>query len=122
MATGSATPSTCRWPRPPSQNLQLSATADSITVTWDAPESGDAPDGYIAHIKPQDGGKGKTKRPEAPKTKVTFKNLEAGRTYKVWVRAQNEGGKGDRVSASITLPEADPESGDGQQQEGRSGQ
>ena len=36
---------------------------------------------------------------------MTFKKLEAGQTYKVRVRAQNQGGKGQRVHATITLPE-----------------
>ena len=59
-------------------DLQLSATADSVTVSWSAPETGGAPDNYIVHIKPEDGGKGKTKTPKAKKTSVTFKNLDAG--------------------------------------------
>ena len=62
------------------------------------------------HLRPEDGetGSGKTKRPKAKKTKVTFKNLEPGTTYQVWVRAQNANGKGERVHATITLPEAQP--------------
>ena len=79
--------------------------AGNVTVSWDAPEDGGAPDGYIVHIKPEDGGKGKTKTPKAKKTSVTFENLEAGQTYQVWVRAENEAGKGERVHATITLPE-----------------
>ena len=93
----------------PVLNLQLSATADSVTVRWQAPESGDAPNRYIVHIKPDGGGKGAVKRPKARKTSVTFRDLEAGRTYQVWVRAQNEAGKGERTHASITLPETPPE-------------
>ena len=91
----------------PVLNLAWSAETDKLTLTWEAPESGDAPKNYIVHLKPEGGkkGSGKTKRPKAKKTSVTFKNLEAGRTYKVWVRAQNEGGKGERVRATITLPE-----------------
>ena len=101
----------------PVLNLELTATADTITVTWQAPESGDAPKRYISHIKLKDGGKGATKRVKAKKTTVTFKKLEAGTTYRVWVRAQNEAGKGERVHASITLPDAESEQGDGQQQQ-----
>ena len=56
-------------------------------------------------FSPEDGGKGKTKTPKARKTSVTFNNLQPGQTYQVWVRAQNEAGKGERVHASITLPE-----------------
>ena len=65
---------------------------------------------YIAHLRPKSGktGSGKTKTPKAKKTSVTFKNLEAGQTYNVWVRAQNEGGKGERVHVTVTLPDADP--------------
>ena len=89
----------------PVTGLQLTADGNTLTVSWSAPETGGAPDGYIVHVSPDDGGKGKTKTPKAMKTQVTFKNMEAGRTYTVWVRAQNEAGKGERVHASITLPE-----------------
>ena len=102
----------------PVVNHQLTGASDSVTVNWQAPVSGGVPQRYIVNLKPEGGGKGKTKRLKAKKTSVTFKNLEAGRTYKVWVRAQNEAGKGERVHASITLPEEEPEQGDGQQQQG----
>ena len=97
----------------PVLNLSWSAEPDRVTLTWEAPESGDAPKNYIVHLKPEGGkkGSGKTKRPKAKKTSVTFKKLEAGQTYKVWVRAQNEGGKGERVRATITLPEDDQTQG-----------
>ena len=88
----------------PVEGVQLSATADSVTVSWRPPASGGAPDRYIVNLKPEGGGKGSTKRPKAKKLSVTFRNLESGKTYKVWVRAQNEAGKGERVHASITLP------------------
>jgi len=91
----------------PVVNLQLTATDNGIIVSWQAPESGDAPRRYIVHLSPEDGGKGRTKTPKAKKTKVSFDNLEAGRTYKVWVRAENEAGKGERVHASITIPAAE---------------
>ena len=89
----------------PLTGLEVTGTADSLTVSWQAPESGGAPDGYIVHISPEDGGKGKTKTPGAKKTQVAFNNLKSGQTYLVWVRAQNEAGKGERVHATITLPE-----------------
>ena len=92
----------------PVTGLGLTATADTVTVSWSAPETGGAPDNYIVHISPEDGGKGKTKTPKAKKTQVTFENLEAGTAYEVWVRAKNGAGKGERVHASITLPEAGP--------------
>ena len=107
-------------------DLQLSATSDSVTVSWSAPETGGAPDNYIVHIKPEDGGKGKTKTPKAKKTSVTFENLKAGTAYKVWVRAENGAGKGERVHASITLPQAEPPpeetQGDGAQDNSQSAQ
>ena len=90
----------------PVTGLEVAATEDAVTVSWQAPETGGAPDGYIVHVRPEDGaeGSGRTKTPRAKKTRVSFENLEAGQTYKVWVRAQNAAGKGERVHASITLP------------------
>ena len=97
----------------PVVGLELTASGEnSVTVSWQAPETGGAPDGYIVHLKPENGekGSGKTKRPKAKKTQVKFNNLQPGQTYAVWARAQNEAGKGERVHATITLPEE----GDGQ--------
>ena len=106
-------------PPGPVTSLELTADGNAVTVSWSAPETGGAPDNYIVHIKPEDGGKGKTKTPKAKKTQVTFNNLNAGTTYEVWVRAENGAGKGERVHASITLPQAEPppeeSQGDGQQ-------
>ena len=36
---------------------------------------------------------------------MKFNKLQSGQTYQVWVRAQNEAGKGERTHASITLQE-----------------
>ncbi|MCY4440163.1 MAG: fibronectin type III domain-containing protein, partial [Deltaproteobacteria bacterium] len=93
----------------PEGDPQLTATDNGIIVSWQAPESGDAPRRYIVHVRPEGGaeGSGRTKTPKAKKTKVSFDNLEAGRTYKVWVRAENEAGKGERVHTSITIPAAE---------------
>ena len=82
----------------------MSAASDSVTISWEAPGSGGAPTRYKVHLKPTDGGKGKTKNPKARKTSVTFSNLEAGTTYRLWVRAVNKAGKGGRTHAKITLP------------------
>ena len=94
----------------PVTGLDLSAAAGSVTVSWQAPETGGAPKRYIVHLKPEGGekGSGKTKRPKAKKTTVTFDNLAPGTTYIVWVRAQNAAGKGKRVHSAITLPQAEP--------------
>lgn len=62
----------------PVVNLSLSAASDSLTVTWEAPETGGTPDRYIVHLKPADGSKGKVKKPKA--------------------------GKGERATATTTLP------------------
>ena len=92
-------------------NLTLTAEGDKVVVSWAAPTIGAAPSGYIVHLKPEGGetGSGKTKRPKAKKTRVTYNKLEAGQTYNVWVRAQNAFGKGDRVHATITLPASQPQ-------------
>ena len=79
------------------------------------------------NIKRQGGGDGETRRPGAGKTSLTFRGLNSGSTCEAWVRVENEAGKGKRVKASLTLPEADPppdqgKPGDGQQQDGQSGQ
>ena len=95
----------------PVTGLGLTVTAeDAVTVSWQAPDTGGAPKRYIVHLKPEGGkqGSGKTKRPKAKKTTVTFDNLESGATYRVWVRAQNAAGKGERVHSTITLPQAEP--------------
>ena len=90
----------------PVLGLKLVATADSLTASWQAPDTGDATNRYIVHLKPVGGGKGATKRPKAKKTEVTFKNLQAGTAYNVFVRAKNEAGKGPRSQTIITLPDA----------------
>ncbi len=88
----------------PVTGVSLFAIVDTISVNWQPPTSGGAPNRYIVHLKPEGGGKGKTKKLKAKKTSTTFRNLESGKTYKVWVRAQNASGKGERVHVSITLP------------------
>ena len=97
----------------PVVGLLLEATTDSVTVSWQAPQSGGAPDRYIVHIKNLDTGKGKDRKVPAGKTTTTFRNLKAGATYRVWVRAQNEGGKGERVHARMTLPDGVVQGGEG---------
>ncbi len=89
----------------PVVNLQLLGEGKKVIVSWEAPASGGAVDNYILHIKNLDTGKGKDRKVAAGKTTTTFRNLKPGETYRVWVRAHNEGGKGERVHARITLPE-----------------
>ena len=96
----------------PVVGLLLEAATESVTVSWQAPESGGAVDNYIVHLKPADGGDGKTHRPKAGKTTTTFRSLEPGATYRVWVRAQNEAGKGERVHDRITLPDGGVQGGE----------
>ena len=97
----------------PVGNLQLTAKDGKIIVRWEAPASGGAPDRYIVHIKNMDTSKGKDRKVAAGKTTTTFRNLKAGATYKVWVRAQNDGGKGARVHARVTLPAGVVRGGEG---------
>lgn len=78
-------------------DLQVSATSDRVTVSWGEPATGGAPTRYKVNLKPVDGGRGKVKNPKAPKTSVTYSNLDAGETYRVWVRALNDDGKGPKV-------------------------
>lgn len=102
-----ATPLQVEASRPgPVLELELTARADRLTASWRPPESGDPPTSYIAHINPVGGGKGKTRTPNASKTSVTFGKLEAGQSYKIWVRAKNQAGKGPRTWAVITLPQS----------------
>ena len=91
----------------PVVNLQVTATSDSVTATWEAPATGGTPSRYIAHIRPEGGatGSGKTRYLNTKQLETTFRNLEAGKTYKVWVRGENTVGKGERAHATITLPE-----------------
>ena len=88
-------------------DVALTATANSVTVNWQPPQDGGDPKRYVVHIRASDGSKAKTKTPKAKKTSVTFEGLDAGKTYKVWVRAKNSSGKSERVHARITLPQND---------------
>ena len=59
-------------------DVQLSSTADSIAVTWSAPEKGGDPKRYIVRLKKVDSDeKGKVRNPKANKTSLTFSNLDA---------------------------------------------
>ena len=89
----------------PVVNLQVSLTTDGVTVSWEAPQSGGAPNRYVVRLTPAAGGKDKVKEPKATKTGVTFGSVAAGATYQVKVRAQNKAGKGEAVKASVTVPE-----------------
>ena len=88
----------------PVVELTLDAHPKRITVTWQAPTSGDTANNYIVHLKSVDGGKSKHRRINATKTTTTFRNLKPDTTYRVWVRATNDTGKGPRVAANIATP------------------
>ncbi len=90
----------------PVLEVRLAATEDRLTFSWKAPETGDPPTRYIVQIAPVGGGKGETKTLKAKRTSVSFRGLEAGGTYRIFIRAQNKEGKGPRVKARVTLPEA----------------
>ncbi len=81
----------------PVTDLTVEPRNTNITVSWVAPSEGGSPTGYIAHIKPVGGGDGQTLRPEADKTTVKFRRLDRATEYRIWVRAVNEGGKGERT-------------------------
>ena len=97
-------------PPGPVLNLVVSADGSSVTVSWDAPETGGDPSRYKVNLKPADGGKGKVKNPKARKTTVTFSNVKPG-DYQVRVRALNDAGKGDRVDATVTVAGGDTVAG-----------
>ena len=82
--------------------LVLTATANTVTATWQAPTSGGVPENYIVQLKAPRGEKGKHRKIDAAKTSTTFRNLTPGATYKIRVRSQNEAGKSKRVKAIIT--------------------
>ena len=91
----------------PVTNLDVHPTHELARVQWDAPATGGHPWTYIVHLKRKGGGTGtgKTKTPRAKESPamVTFEGLTSGE-YKVWVRAKNKGGKGERVEATFTVP------------------
>ena len=87
--------------------LTLAAKPRNVTITWQPPAVGGAADSYIAHIKC--GRNGKHRTIDAPKTTTTFRNLKPATTCKIWVRAQNETGKGPRTHTTTTLPQPQPQ-------------
>ncbi|MCY4473847.1 MAG: Ig-like domain-containing protein, partial [Chloroflexi bacterium] len=78
-------------------NLTVEPRNTRIIVSWEAPTDGGSPTGYIAHIKPIDGGDGHTMTPDASKTTIQFRRLNRETEYLIWVRAVNEEGKGERT-------------------------
>ena len=95
-------------PPGPVRNLAVSADGSSVTVSWDAPDTGGDPTRYKVNLKPADGGKGKVKNPKARKTTVTYSNVKPG-DYQVRVRALNDAGKSERVDATVTVAGGDTE-------------
>ncbi|WP_419909904.1 fibronectin type III domain-containing protein [Candidatus Poriferisodalis sp.] len=91
----------------PVTGLTLAAKPRNVTVSWQAPDTGGAPDGYIVHIKC--GRNGKHRTVDAPKTTTVFRNLKPGTTCNIWARAQNDAGKGPRTHTTTTLPQQQPQ-------------
>ena len=92
----------------PVLDVELSGNGNSLTVSWQAPDAGTPPAGYVVHVKPMDGSQGTIKRPKAKKTEVTFANLEPGQTYQISLRAKNSHGKEPRTYTIVTLPHPSP--------------
>ncbi len=102
----------------PSGDLRLTVQADSITVTWRGPGSGDLPDYYVARLENADGD-ATEQRLGADARTATFESLESGATYTVSVRSGNDGGVSDWSQAVTVVTGADsfaggcqPEAGD----------
>ena len=87
-------------------DLVLTATANTVTATWQAPTTGGVPENYIVQLKAPRGEKSKHRKIDAAKTSTTFRNLKPDTTYKIRVRSQNNTGKSKRVAAIITTPPA----------------
>ena len=88
----------------PVTNLDVRVTHERAMVQWDSPETGGYPWTYIVHLKREGAGSGRIKTPRAKESPmVTFEGLTSGE-YKVWVRAKNKGGKGERIKATFTIP------------------
>ena len=83
-------------------NLQVSATSDSVTVSWSAPENGGAADRYRVNLKAVDAKRGKNKNVSASKTTATFRGQSPDTEYRVRVRAINDAGRSARVTATVT--------------------
>ena len=92
----------------PIVGLSIDPHSKRLTVTWQAPTTGGAPDNYVVHLKAVAKGKGKHRKIKANRTTTTFRNLKPDTTYRIWVRAINETGKSPRVFATVT-PSADAE-------------
>ena len=86
-------------------DLVLTATAKTVTASWQAPTTSAVVDKYIVQLKAPRGEKGKNRRVDGTKTTTTFRNLTPGVTYKIKVRALNDAGKSQRVTATVTTPQ-----------------
>ena len=85
----------------PITTLMVAADSGMAAITWDPPETGGQPWNYIVYLKRKGSGigAGRIKTPRAKDSStgmVTFMELASGE-YRLWVRAQNKGGKGERV-------------------------
>ncbi len=89
----------------PVQNLQLVPKGEGtrLRVKWDAPTSGGTVTRYEVTLQDSEGTTVDVRRPGSKKQHVVFRNLRSGATYQVSVLAKSGEGKGQVVTAHLTL-------------------
>ena len=98
-------------------DLDYTLTGTSVTVTWTAPAAPDMVSRYYVKVMPADSNtvedvKERLRRPQPSETlSETFRNLVAGATYRISVRAvgPDNPGKGERTfTMTFTVPASPP--------------
>ena len=98
-------------------DLDYTLTGNSVTVTWTAPAAPDMVSRYYVKVMPADSNtvadaKERLRRPQPSETlSETFRNLVAGATYRISVRAvgPDHPGKGERTfTMTFTVPASPP--------------
>ena len=89
----------------PVQNLQLVPKGEGtrLRVKWDAPTSGGTVTRYEVTLQDSEGTTIDVRRPGSKKQHVVFRNLDSGANYQVSVLARSGVGKGEAVTAQLTL-------------------